>query len=385
MRVLRISSLVVTVALAILPAQQTPPLERAAQAMTAGDFESAATAYEQAIRGGMKSGAILLQLGLARYQQGAYPAAAKAFREALRLQADLAPARALLGLSEAALGQTAASLPSLEASFQARPPLDPELRRLVGMQLSKAYARLGRQGDAEPVYGKLLAEFPDDPELLYQAFWLHMTRGRELLSSLLRAAPDSYRTHLLLGYLLLDKENYAGAEAQFRQALQANAKAPGVHYEIGNAILGGAQNAEARARARVEFEKELEADRAHGPSYCRLADIAYADGEPQRALELYRQAAAMDAKLASAPIGMCKVVMQQERYTEALPWCEKGSALAPENRDAHYRLARIYQKLGRQAEAERSMATFRRLDEQARREEQLLLGARLAAAPAAER
>ncbi|MEO7649278.1 MAG: hypothetical protein ABIZ80_02340, partial [Bryobacteraceae bacterium] len=57
--------------------------------------------------------------------------------------------------------------------------------------------------------------------------------------------------------------------------------------------------------------------------------------------------------------------------------CETAVRIDPELREAHYRLGRLYQQLGRGEDAHREMVLFRKLDEEAHRQAQYLLGAKM--------
>jgi tetratricopeptide (TPR) repeat protein len=319
-----------------------------------------------------------VNLGLAHYQKGDYRGAREPLEKALALDGHLGPALGLLGLSRAALGERAAAKPLLEKAFQTtNPPLDAELRRLVGIQLSKAYSLDRQPEQAEALFATLVREYPRDVEVLYHAFWLHLTHGRDVLNTLVRTAPNNWRTYQILGYLLADRENYAAAAEQFRLALRENPDGLGLHYSLGNSLAPLAKTAEDRSKAREQFEAELKLNPRHAPSYHQLAELALLDGHSQQARELFEQAARIDPGYASAHVGICRVLAAEQQPSEALPHCETAVRLDPELRDARYRLARLYQQLGRDQDARREMAVFRKLDEESHRESQYLLGAKM--------
>ena len=85
----------------------------------------------------------------------------------------------------------------------------------------------------------------------------------------------------------------------------------------------------------------------------------------------------VDSGYAAAHAGVCRVLVIQERSSEALAHCETAVRIDPELREAHYRLSRLYQQLGRTEDAHREMALFRTLDEEAHRQAQYFLGAKM--------
>src|SRR5437016_4797302 len=117
-----------------------PALERqAAGEMEAGHYANAAALFERLAKQNPEYAAYRFQAALARYQNGEYATAADSFKAALVLDPVNANAQAFLGLSEAASGRLKAAIIPLSAAFQAT-GMEPELRRLTGIQLATAFA-----------------------------------------------------------------------------------------------------------------------------------------------------------------------------------------------------------------------------------------------------
>jgi tetratricopeptide (TPR) repeat protein len=344
--------------------------QEAQQAMAKGDYERAIVAYQELIRVDSRSAPLLLQLGVAHYQKGDYESAAAVLRRALEIEPDFSVGQAFLGLSEAAVGHSDLSIPLLEKSLgSSDPAIDQELKRVIRMRLGQLYFNKGRLSDAESAYQSLLKDYPEDPQVLYEAFWLHTTRDREIMKTLLRKVPDSYRTHQMLGYLLAEKLNYPAAAEQFRLALKDNPDALGLHYELGNMLLS--QSADGKSAAE-EYEKELRLHPFHAPSYYKLAELALRDQQSNRAWELYHKALEFNPDYANAMEGLAKICMARNQPLDALHYCEKATKADPRNRPAHYLLARIYRTLGRNADARAEMALFEKLQSEASRESDYL-------------
>jgi Tfp pilus assembly protein PilF len=293
----------------------------------------------------------------------------------LELQAQFPLAEAFLGLSEAALGDADHSIPLLEKSFAStQPSIDQELKRLVGIRLGKLYSTVGRSMDAESIYLSLLKEYPDDQEVLYENFWLRMTGAREIMKTLLRTAPNSYRTHQMLAYLLAEKGDYAAAAEQFRAALKINPSAIGVHCELGNMLLSLSPDDKA---ARAEYAEELRLHPSHAPSYYQLAQLALRDRELDKAWTLYNQALEFEPSHANALVGLAKICMSREQPLQALSYGEKAVKADPQNQSAHYLLSQIYLKLGRTREGAAESRLFEKLQSEGSKESQYLAGAQI--------
>ena len=355
--------------------------EAAQQAIAERDYERAIGLYEELIGLGIRSAGLFFQLGLAQYQKGDYSAAASSLRRVLALQPEFPVAEAFLGLSKAAQGNLSSGLPLLEKAFGSNDPeINQKLKLLLGTHLGKAYSNAGRLTDAEAVYLALLKEHPNDTELLYHTFWLHLSRAREIMRHLTLTAPDSSRTHQVLGYLLSEKQSYEAAAEQFRLALKANPTALGLHYEVGNMLLQ-LSGPNALEEAKKEYEEELRLHPFHAGSYFQLAEIELKNQQSDTAWKLYSKVLELEPKFGDAFVGLCKISLRKDLLKEAADYCERAVAVEPANLPAHYLLSQIYQRLGRAAEAEAQLELFEKLESQAKKETDYLKQTKIGVSP----
>ncbi len=105
------------------------------------------------------------QLGLIYFQQHAFAKAVPALRQALKLQAGLPKVDILLALCLSELGQYQEALPGLRNAF--KQTADDPLRRLAGLQLTRAYTDLEQDDMAVEVALELSRLYPNDAEVLY--------------------------------------------------------------------------------------------------------------------------------------------------------------------------------------------------------------------------
>jgi tetratricopeptide (TPR) repeat protein len=197
---------------------------------------------------------------------------------------------------------------------------------------------------------------------------------------MIRSAPDSWRTHALLGQLLLDKESYDAAGEQFRAALGANPRAPGLYRALGDILMAKDPNGTgSREQARALYEKELEIDPRDAATLRRLADISILNENDAEAEKFLAGALAADPHSAATLLSLCKHSSRSGKDEETLGWCGKAAAADPDDAQAHYRLARLFQKLGREKEASQEIETFRVLDARKRTESLYMSGAQIGA------
>ena len=114
-----------------------------------------------------------------------------------------------------------------------------------------------------------------------------------------------------------------------------------------------------------EAQKEFEAAIAENPgdakSECRLGALFGLGGDNENARKHYLRAAELDPTESEAQAGLGKILMSTGQPNEALPFLLAAVRLNPINAPAHYRLAQLYRQLGRAADAEKELATFKEL------------------------
>jgi len=96
-----------------------------------------------------------------------------------------------------------------------------------------------------------------------------------------------------------------------------------------------------------------------GQSESPPADLA-------RVEALLKRAVTLDPKLVKALFELGVLLSDQERYPEAIDVLRRAIALEPDQAQAHYRLARAYQRAGRQALAAQELEKFQQLKAGAR-------------------
>ena len=350
--------------------------QEARQAMAGGDFNHAAAIFGEMIRRNPESAPLYLQLGMARFEEGDYPAAAFALQHAVKLHPDFPAAEAFCGLSEAAMGHAHQSIPLLEKSFHTLDPsISKQFKHLIGLRLGKLCMETGNTDQADAVYSALIKMFPNDPQVLYDNFWFHMGRARQIMKTLVRNDQNSFLTHEMLGNLLAQNHNYSAAAKQLRLAIKGNPTAPGLHYELGNVLLVSGDHKAAVA----EYEKELQLHPSHAGSYYQLAELAFLNHDLDRAWELYTRALQYKPGYAGALVGLAKVCLGRNQARKALNYCQEAIKADASDPSAHYLLSRVYLVLGYTEEAKAQMEAFQKLKEQASAESAYFSGVRMVA------
>ena len=147
-----------------------------------------------------------------------------------------------------------------------------------------------------------------------------------------------------------------------------------MHFGLGYLYWKSHQDDEAKR----EFEAELAVDPNHANSMSYLGDIAMKQGDLDEALTWLNKAVRIKNDLRFAYVDLGAVLMQQKQYEDAAVAFQRAVELDPAEPDAHYRLARVYQAMGRTEQSQSEFAKVRELHEKADES----LASKIPAAPA---
>jgi tetratricopeptide (TPR) repeat protein len=154
--------------------------------------------------------------------------------------------------------------------------------------------RNGRLDEAEDGYRRLLADNPDNPEVLHLLGILRGQRGdlpeaKKLVQRAGELDPHNAASRHTLGEMYLAEGRLEEACAAYDQARQLNPNLSAAHAGLGQVAL---QRGELDS-AESHFKVALRADENDAQALTGLGDIAQKRGDPQRALQLLTQAAGL--------------------------------------------------------------------------------------------
>ena len=292
-----------------------------------------------------------------------YPDAIAAYKKALTLKPHDKQTELNLGITYFKAGMFAEALAPLRSAV-ARFGDTQQTDLLLGMSLFGV-----RQYKPASVYlERATAREPDNVELqrtlaesyLYSAQYPQAMAQFEVL---LRRDPDSPVVHMLLAEAYDAENQPAKAIEEFRAAL-SKGDFPNGHFSLGYLLWKERRYEEAAA----EFDAELGKDPQHAQSLTYLGDIALTQGDKKQAEDFLRRAVALhtDSHLAYLDLGALE--SEEKLYEAAERDLKHSIALDPNRADAHYRLARVYQSLGRSADADRELALVKQLHETTRQD-----------------
>jgi len=330
--------------------------QKAAEFLRANDTAAASKEFYAVLALDPNNADAYANLGVIAFSKRDYKTAAQNLRKALAISPSLTKSQALLGICEHRLGDNSAKA-TLEKSF---PKLkDKRLSVQAGMELAGIYDQEGDMDATASVMRSLVNIDPDNADILFMAQRVYTELADDTLNKLAIVAPGSARMQQVIAERLVNGGDLKGAIEHYRKALELDPRLPGMHYELGEALL---QTAPTDAGAQADAEKEFDAARQlEGDSArieCQYGAIALYQSDADKAFVHYQKAYALNPGESEAQIGMGKVLMMRDQPQAAIKYLHMAVESDPLNTEAHYRLALACKKLGLNAEAEKEMRLF---------------------------
>lgn len=329
-------------------------------------YAEAEQLYEKLIKLDPGTAELHANLGLLYFEERKFDLAVPALRQALKLKPSLTKSENLLAMSLAELGRYSEALPGLEKGFHRSS--DPEIKRMCGLQLQRAYTGLKRDRKAVDVAMELNRLYPDDPEILYQTGKIYGNFAFLTMQKLVQVAPTSVWRHLAAAEADESQGSYTLAITEYRQVLALEPDRPGVHYRLGRTLLARSSQASSTqdtADAAKEFQEELQRDPTNANAAYELGELRRKGGQFDEAQRLFESALKNYPNFEEAHLGLASVLLSLQKPELALPHLRKAVELNPQSEVGWYRLGQVEKALGNADEQQKALAEYRRLHDQA--------------------
>ncbi len=334
----------------------------AQQALAAGQFEVARGAFEQLAKMEPAVAEVHANLAAVYFQLHQYDLAVREVHTAQRLKPGMVKLDSLLALSLAEMGRYPEALPHLEKGF--KQTADPNVRRLCGLQLLRAYTGLGRDSDAVETSLALNKLYPDDPEILYHTGRIYGNFAYVVMQKLHDNAPGSIWMIQSQGEANEAQKNYEAAIAAFTRVLQLDPQRPGIHYRMGRVYLTRfreGQKAEDHDAAVREFMAELEVDPSNGNAAYELAYMQVEAGNLEEGRTQYEHIVDRFPDFEEALVGLGGVLLDLHKPELAVAPLERAAKVNPGDEAAWYRLSTAYRATGNRDGQRKALAEFQKV------------------------
>jgi tetratricopeptide (TPR) repeat protein len=336
-------------------------------ALAKGNYSDAEGAFEKLSELDPNVAEIHANLGAIYFQERKYDQAIPALRQAIKLKPSLSKAGTLLAISLSETGHYKDALVELEKGFSHS--TDPQVKRMCGLQLLRAYSGLQRDEKAVQTALELNRLFPDDAEVLYHTGRIYGNFAYLTMQKLGDVAPDSVWRNEAAGEAYQSEGAYVQAITAYQRVLEANPQQPGIHFRIGRTLQARANSTHSQedlAAATKEFMLELETDPRNANAAYEIAEINRTGGDLPTAEKYFKIALHYYPDFQEAQLGLGATLLSSDKPDEALPYLQKAVELNPGDEVGWYRLAQVEKKLGNTEAQRRDLAEYKRLHEKSR-------------------
>lgn len=330
-------------------------MRRGSQAMAAGDFTEAVTAYTLVTQSRPNLAEGYFNLGLALQQSGRLDDAQTALETALRLKPDLRGANLFLGI-----------IAYRENRFK-----DAERRLLRETQLDPASAKgfmwLGvchlalddPQGAIAPLDKAYMLE-PSNADILYHRGRAYLLVANSSYDAMFKLDHDSMRVHQVLGEAYAQAYRTPEAIGELELAVKMTPQQPGLHEELADQYWIAGQF----DKVGDAYREELRIDPYAVSAKYKLGSLLVLNGKEQEGVALLREVLRAEPSLSDAHYYLGKGLMDTDQDQDAVHQFELAIAADPTDDRAmtsYYKLAQIYRKLHDTQKAQAAMNDFLRM------------------------
>jgi tetratricopeptide (TPR) repeat protein len=181
-----------------------------------------------------------------------------------------------------------------------------------------------------------------------------------------RLRPNSAEIHYFLGRIHYTRNAFPLAKQEFEEALRLDPSYMKAYDNLGLTLegMGNDQAAVANYEKAIQL-MERQGRKSEWPclNLCALYNRL---NKPELALDYCRKALALNPKSAQAWFEAARAHMAQQDWAGAAKALQSAIAIDPRFPKFHYVLSTVYRKMGKAAESESEMASYRELFERAK-------------------
>jgi tetratricopeptide (TPR) repeat protein len=335
--------------------------QRAIMMEQQGNNAEAEVAWRAFLKSHPVSAEAYAHLGFLEARQEHYDEAIPLYRKALALNPTMPDLKLNLGLSLFKSGALKQAIQIFTPLLKSQPSSSPDalhLNVLIGM----AHYGLGEYAAAVPYLKE--AAIRDPKSLQLRLALVQSCLGSkqyqcvlDIYREILMLNAESAEADMLAGEALDEMKDSTGAIQQFRAAIKVNTKEPDVHFGLGYLLW----KLDRYEEAGHEFKAELENVPNHVLALAYLGDVKMKLQDPESALPILEKVIGIDPGVELAHLDLGVLYFDASRQDDALRQLVAAEKINPNDVNVHWRLARLYQAIGKKDEAKAEFNKTREL------------------------
>jgi len=323
-----------------------------------GDMAAAVAKYKSILAIAPRLGPAYNNLGALYLKQREYRKAAAILKQGLAVDPTMYPATVLLGISLYEAGEYSAARDPLEDAIRRNPKDDN-----AELYLANDLIKLQDFGPAAAHLEQLAKREPKNQQVWYLLGNVYVQLSEEAFAKIDAINPDSVLSHEIRGDVMASMKNFDGALVEYKKAVDMAPRQPGTHYKLGDAYwqLNDWND------ATEQFQAELANDPTNCDARWKLGNILLAQHmRPDEALADIDKALDTCPALTQGKEDRATALIRLNRYADALADLKAAVKDSPDEPRLHFMMAQAYRGLGRTSDANAEMATFGKLEQDAR-------------------
>jgi tetratricopeptide (TPR) repeat protein len=348
----------------LLLAAQTPAdaeaFRQASEAMRAGSLDEAGQGFAAIVKRAPAFAEAHFNLGLVREEQGRYEDAIASFKKSVTLKPRLRGANLFLGIAEFRLNHFDLAETAIQKETAGNPG-DPNAWMWLGVvRLANDHPE-----SAAEALDKAAKLAPENVDILYHRGRAHLLVSKDSYAKMFETDSRSWRVHQVMAEANAEADRHVDAVAEYEAAIKLVPTQPGLHEALGSEYrnLGKSEQAEAA------FRRELEIDPYNVLAKYKLGVLTVEKGDGAKGKELIEAALHEKPDLLHADYNLGRAEMLLGDNAGAATHFERATKAPGSDpevvQQAWYQLGIAYRRLRRTDEAQRAMATFQKLKDEA--------------------
>jgi tetratricopeptide (TPR) repeat protein len=345
---------------------QTPQalVQEAIRRQRAGDLAAAARGYREFLKIHPEATAIHSNLGAALAGLGRFEEAIGEYRTALKQSPSFPGARLNLALAYYKMGRIADAVKDL-VKVHAEDPANGQATLL----LADCYLRMGQDKDVIRVLQPEQAKYPEDLAIAYLLGTAYIRDkqvepGQMLVDRILRNG-DSAEAHLMMGSAKMNIADFAGARDEFAKAAALNPKLPQVHLLYAQALHFTGDS----DLSLEEYKAELAVDPFSFEANLQIGATLRQEQNYDEATRYFARALKTRPGDPAVRYQLAGIALEQGRADDARHELEALVKESPHFTEAHVSLSMAYYRLKRPADGRREREIVQKLTAEAQAKE----------------